>query len=201
MAKKRGILSALLGGAGSKKSGSSRASKSASSKSKNTASKSKSKIKTAPKRFKSKAGNAAPKIKTPTPKKTSDTSLKAKKPYKKPLALVPVGIKDYRDKKGGHPHVIIEDIEDKHVSVGLTKDKYKGRNATNYKCEVSPLGDGKQSYMRRQAQVEPRKDYYNPRNGKMDAGDYERAKVYGERAKQKYLQKKDKKNSNEVPNA
>ena len=63
------------------------------------------------------------------------------------------------------------------------------------------MADDKQSYMRRQAQVEPQKDYYNPRSGKMDMGDYNRAQVYGERAKEKYLQKKSKKNSNEVPNA
>lgn len=61
-----------------------------------------------------------------------------------------------------------------------------------------PLEDGAVSYIRRQAQVAPIKDYYNPRGGKMEQGDYERAKVYAERAKQKYL---DKKNSNEVPNA
>lgn len=102
-------------------------------------------------------------------------------------------VKDYRDKKGGHPHVILEDMDNKHVSVGLTQDKYKGRNATNYECQISPLGDNKHSYMRRQAQVEPKKDYYNPRNGKMDMGDYNRANIYGERAKEKYLQKGQKK--------
>ena len=37
--------------------------------------------------------------------------------------------------------------------------------------------------------------------GVMEESDYNQAKVYGERAKQKYLAEKAKKNSNEVPNA
>ncbi len=138
------------------------------------------------------------------PNKTKNTQSKRavkKKEYVKPMALMPITIKDYRDKNGGHHHVIVDNIEDKHVSVGLTQDKYKGKNATNYKCQTSPLGDGKQSYMRRQAQVAPQKEYYNPRGGMMELGDYQRAQEYGDRAKKKHLEKNCKKNSNEVPNA
>lgn len=157
-----------------------------------------SKPKSAPAQAKRPAPKSASKGKRQTktpPQKTT------KKKYEKPMVLMPVRIKDYRDKNGGHHHVIVDDVDDKHVSVGLTQDKYKGKNATNYKCQISPLEDGKKSYMRRQAQVAPKTEYYNPRSGKMEMGDYQRAQEYGERAKNKYLEKKSKKNSNEVPNA
>ena len=106
------------------------------------------------------------------------------------MELIPVTIKDHRDKNGGHHHIILEDIDNNHVSVGLTTHQKKGKNSTNYTCKVSPLGDGKASFMRRQAQVAPMKEYYNPQSGNMEKGDYERAKVYGNRAKEKYLAKK-----------
>ena len=199
MAKKKGILSALFSGAGSKKKGSSRASKSkmSRSKGKSAASKAKPKTKTAPK---SSAPKSKVQTKKPTPKKASNTGLKAKKTYKKPLVLVPVCIKDHRDKNGGHHHVIVDDIDDNHISLGLTTRKKKGKNSTNYYCQISPLEDGKDSYMRRQAQVAPKKEYFNPREGKMEIVDFEQAKIYGARAKKKHLEKKCKKNSNEVPN-
>ena len=47
--------------------------------------------------------------------------------------------------------------------------------------------------MRRQAQVAPKSEYFKPQNGAMKKGDFEQAKIYAERAKQKYLQKKSKK--------
>lgn len=67
----------------------------------------------------------------------------------------------------------------------------KGRNSPNYACEVDPLGKGKQSYMRRQGTVAPIRDYENCESkGKMSPKDYAKAKEYGDRAKQKYLNKK-----------
>lgn len=107
--------------------------------------------------------------------------------------LIPVYIKNHKDKKGGHPHVIMEDIDNKHVSVGLTHDKKKGKNGTNYALEHNPLGGDRQSYMHRQGIVAPQKDYVKPRMGQMTPKDYARAKEYGARAKQKYIDKKDKK--------
>ena len=116
--------------------------------------------------------------------------------------LVPVDIKTHKDKSGGHPHVIIDDIDKNHVSVGLSTQKTKGKgkkSGTNYALEKSPLDDGKNSFMRRQGMVAPRGEYKNPRKGTMTPKDYAQAKVYGERAKQKYFEKnKHKKSSVKV---
>lgn len=107
---------------------------------------------------------------------------------------ISVTIKTHKDKKGGHPHVIVDNIDDKHVSVGLSTHAKKGKNGgNNYKLEKSPLNDGKTSYMRRQGTVASVGEYINPRKGTMTTKDYEQAKVYGERAKQKYIAKKGKK--------
>lgn len=108
---------------------------------------------------------------------------------------VPVTIKKHSDKNGGHPHIIVEDIEDKHVSVGLSTRKRKGKKGgMNYAMEKSPLDDGKNSYMRRQGTVAPKKEYSERRMGSMTPKDYKQAKIYAERAKQKYIaEKKNKK--------
>ena len=115
------------------------------------------------------------------------------KAEKKSDPLVPVQIKNHTDKKGGHPHVILSNVDDKHVSVGLSTKPKKGKNSTNYKLEISPLGDGKQSYMRRQGTVAPKGEYKQPRNGAMTKKDFAKAKEYGEKAKQKYLKEKEHK--------
>lgn len=107
--------------------------------------------------------------------------------------LVPVRIKTHNDSKGGHPHIIVDDIDDKHVSVGLTHDKYKGKNHNNYALERNPLGGDKKSYMHRQGTVAPRQSYSGERSGRMTPKDYDKAKEYGEKAKRKYIDKKHKK--------
>ena len=104
--------------------------------------------------------------------------------------LIPVTIKRHKDKKGGHPHVIMGDIEDKHVSVGLTSKPTKGKNQPNYALEKDPLNTGRKSYMRRQGTVAPKEEYDRPRKGDMAPKDYDRATEYGEKAKQKYLTNK-----------
>ena len=107
---------------------------------------------------------------------------------------ISVLIKDHHDSNAGHPHVIVEDFEgDKHVSVGLTTQKLKGKNATNYKLEKDPLGEVEESYMRRQGTVDLQKNYSNSRKGKLTKKDYERALLYGQRAKEKYLKKRQEK--------
>ena len=55
--------------------------------------------------------------------------------------LITVRMKTHRDDNGDHHHVILEDIDGRHVSVGLTRQKMKGKNSTNYKCKVNPLGN------------------------------------------------------------
>ena len=108
---------------------------------------------------------------------------------------IPVTIKTHQDKKGGHPHVIMGDIDNNHVSVGLSTKHRKGKKGgMNYALEKSPLDDGKNSFMRRQGPVAPKKEYVRKRKGSMTPNDYARAKIYGDRAKQKYLdEKKNKK--------
>ncbi len=105
--------------------------------------------------------------------------------------LVEITIKTHADKKGGHPHAILDNIEDKHVSVGFTTKKKKGKNATNYELEVNPLGKEKKAYMRRQGTVAPINEYSTKtRRGQMTEKDFERAQQYGNKAKQKHLEKK-----------
>lgn len=80
--------------------------------------------------------------------------------------FIKVLIKNHKDTKNSHPHVILEDIEDKHVSVGLSTHPKKGKNSPNYKLEQDPLDSGKESYMRRQGTVSPKKNYIIPELGK-----------------------------------
>ena len=131
-------------------------------------------------------------------KKTASTKTKANvrakvKEKSGEADLVPVHIKTHKDKNGGHPHVIVDNIEENHVSVGLSTHAKKGKNSPNYKLSVNPLGGKEDSYMRRQGTVAPKSQYEKPRNGKMTNKDYKKAKEYGDKAKNKYLEKKRKK--------
>ena len=111
--------------------------------------------------------------------------------------LISVFIKDHKDNNGGHPHVIVDNIDNKHVSVGLTTQRYKGKSpraGKNYSLKNNPLNEkADPTYMRRQAVVDDKEKYYKPRTGKMDKEDYKKAKEYGEKAKQKYLDEKGQK--------
>ncbi|MCM1043565.1 MAG: hypothetical protein NC350_05100 [Corallococcus sp.] len=82
----------------------------------------------------------------------------------------------------------------KSKSVDVTVKKKKGANSggTNYLLEQSPLSDGKTSYMRRQGTVAPKEEYSNARKGKMTLKDFNKANEVGEKAKQKYIEKKRK---------
>ena len=111
------------------------------------------------------------------------------KTAKKNNDYVSITIKNHKDKHGGHPHVIVGDIDDKHVSVGFTTKPKKGKNSPNYALATSPLKDNKKSYMRRQGTVDYKSNYYDKRSGIMDKNDYAKAKEYGNKAKQKYLNK------------
>ena len=106
---------------------------------------------------------------------------------------VPVQIKTHKDSKGGHPHIIVDSIDDCHVSVGITHDNKKGKNATNYAMESNPLGGDRQSYMHRQGTVDKKNSYRGERQGKITPNDYAKVKEYGNKAKQKYIAKKNKK--------
>ena len=69
-------------------------------------------------------------------KKATESKKRAKtkqvKSDSKGTLLITVEIKNHNDKNGGHPHIIVDNIDDKHVSVGLTHDKKKGKNHPNY---------------------------------------------------------------------
>ncbi len=120
-------------------------------------------------------------------------AVRAAKEKSADVPTVDVRIKNYRDQKGGHPHVIVNDIDDNHVSVGFTHSPKKGKGHPNYALEVNPLGEKDKAYMRRQGTVAPKKDYIESRDGVMTEKDYAKAKEYGERAKQKYIEKNGKK--------
>ena len=83
------------------------------------------------------------------------------------------------------------------MSVGLTTQRYKGKSpraGKNYSLKNNPLNEkADPTYMRRQAVVDDKEKYYKPRTGKMDKEDYKKAKEYGEKAKQKYLDEKGQK--------
>ncbi|MDE6398774.1 MAG: hypothetical protein K2L51_05580 [Clostridiales bacterium] len=107
--------------------------------------------------------------------------------------FVPIIVKDHMDNKGGHPHAIMDNIDNCHVSVGFSTQKHKGRSkksGTNYTLDKSPLNDGKHSYMRRQGTVAPKGKYANPRSGSMTEKDFTQAQIYAARAKQKYIDDK-----------
>lgn len=113
------------------------------------------------------------------------------------IPTVPVLIKDHGDKKGGHPHVIVDNVDDKHVSVGITSDQFKGKNHPNIKLEADPLGKQKLSYIKRQGTVDNVKAYKNPRSGMMTVNDHEKAQQIGAKAKAKYLLRKQQKEKKE----
>lgn len=127
------------------------------------------------------------KYKTTAKTKTHSTK-SAPKIQKKDIVRVTTKI--HNDAKGGHPHIIVDNIDSKHVSVGLTTKATKGKGSTNYHLEKSPFDDGKKSYVRRQGIVDDVKKYNNPKLGTLTQKDYEQVKIYGERAKEKYLDKK-----------
>lgn len=108
--------------------------------------------------------------------------------------IVKVNLAKLRDTNKIHPHVIVDEIDDKYVSVGLTshpnKHKDKKHGGKNYKLSINPLGKEKISYMRRQGRVAKKNDYTNFKKGKMTKDDYSKAKLYGKIAKDKYLRKK-----------
>ncbi|HAT83779.1 MAG TPA: hypothetical protein DE061_05740 [Clostridiales bacterium] len=112
---------------------------------------------------------------------------------------VEVIISTHNDSNGGHPHVLMDEIDDNNVSVGLTTRPKKGKNHPNYPLEKDPTGKGKKSFMRRQATIDVKNNYKDPKSGAMAKKDYEKAKEYASRAKEKYIAKKEEnKKSNET---
>ncbi len=127
--------------------------------------------------------------------------------------LVPVKVKKHRDKNGAHNHVILGDIDNNHISVGLsTKSKKGKKGGNNFPLKKDTLDVGQKgykpqnpTYMRRQATVDNQNNYYRSLKGSMVKEDYQQAMVYGNRAKAKYLSNKKNNGSakrvNESPSA
>lgn len=125
-------------------------------------------------------------VKTPAAtKSTPPTSSKATD------GLVTIEIRRHNDAKGGHPHIMVDILGDKNVSVGITHDKKKGKNHPNISLEHNPLGEKKQAYMHREGTVDKKENYSSTkRTGQLTTTDNEKAKQIGEKAKQKELSKK-----------
>jgi hypothetical protein len=122
-----------------------------------------------------------------TKKKTRTKSSKNEK-------LVFVPIRKKHDKNKGHPHIILEKIGDKRVSVGITHSRKKGKNHLNYRLDHNPLGGNETTYMRRNAEIKHERNYFGETKlGSMTQTDYSKAKSYGDKAKIKYYDKRKKK--------
>lgn len=125
-----------------------------------------------------------------TSKKTSTKTTAAKKAPNTSQNLVTVEIRLHNDANGGHPHIMVDTVQDKNVSVGISHGNKKGKNHPNIKLEHNPLGGKEQSYMQRQGTVDRKKNYGKEKKiGQMTATDNAKAKRIGERAKQKHLAK------------
>lgn len=59
--------------------------------------------------------------------------------------------------------------------------------------EKSPFNGEKKSFMRRQGIVADKNEYSGARKGSLTSKDYNQAKIYGERAKAKYIKDHKKK--------
>lgn len=127
--------------------------------------------------------------KSPNSQKNSAKTAVSTSPTEEVVTII---IKTHNDTKGGHPHIIIDDVDNKHVSVGLTSDAYKGKGHKNICLKINPLGGSDPSYMKRQGTVAEVARYGSPRNGSLAKSDHEKAKQIGDKAKQKYLKNKKK---------
>lgn len=108
--------------------------------------------------------------------------------------LVDVEIRKHNDAKGGHPHIVVDTVDGKNVSVGITHSKKKGKKHNNIPLEHNPLGEREQSYMLKQGTVDKKQNYSSTKTtGKLTEKDNEKAKQIGEKAKQKHLNNKRKK--------
>jgi len=132
----------------------------------------------------------------PSQKTTGKRPSASKNPVTTPAiakqdGLVTVEIKIHSDAKGGHPHVMLGQLQEKNVSVGITHDKYKGKMHKNIPLQHNPLGTGEQVYMRRQGTVDKQSNYHSEsKQGKLTQSDNAKAKQIGEKAKRKELNKK-----------
>ena len=107
---------------------------------------------------------------------------------------VTIDIRQHHDGKGGHPHVMTGQVDNKLVSVGLTHDPKKSKNSANRKLTVNPLGKQEPSYMQRKATIDKPSSYGKEvRKGQLSNSDAKYAKKITKKAIEKYNAKKEKK--------
>ncbi len=106
--------------------------------------------------------------------------------------LIPVKIKNHMDSKGGHPHIILGNIDKSHVSIGITHTEKNKNKPKNHKLKSNPLGGKEDSYMKRSATIRPKREYFGSRKGQMDSDDYNKAKSIGDKKMKKYSENKKK---------
>lgn len=113
------------------------------------------------------------------------------KQNKRKSNVVHIKVKKHYDRNKGHYHAILENIDDNHLSIGFTRDRFKGKNHPNYPLKYDPLQKGQMVYMKRQATIDKVNSYGSKvYSAIMDPKDFEKAKEYGQRAKDNYYKKK-----------
>ena len=113
------------------------------------------------------------------------------KAFKKSITNIRIGY--LRDKNDRHPHLIMDEVDDKYISMGLSTEPRKGKNkkaGKNKPLQINPLGGNDKSYMRRKATIENKKRYEKIQQGKIHTADYDVAKYYSDIAKDAYNKKK-----------
>lgn len=138
-----------------------------------------------------KQANKKQQAKTP---KANVAQKKPAEPMQEQRVLIEVLIKTHNDNKGGHPHVMMDEIqnENKDVSIGLTSDPLKGKNHPNIRLEKDPLDKKDKSYMRRTGTIDDKKNYHSPKRGTMTENDYKKAQKIAEKTKSGHIAKQNK---------
>lgn len=97
--------------------------------------------------------------------------------------LVKVEIREHKDSKGGHPHIITHESKGRYASVGLTRQPKRGntKKAGRNKKLDTPVGEAKESYMRRGGIVASKTEYGKPSKVKMTQGNHKLANYYGQK--------------------
>ena len=106
--------------------------------------------------------------------------------------LVTVNLKFHPDSNGGHHHIIVENLGDKHVSVGVTRDNKYDKKHNNVPLDHSPLSNGQKSYALRKGTVDEKKNYNSPKQGEITTEDAAKVKKIADKAKAKELKKNNK---------
>lgn len=103
--------------------------------------------------------------------------------------LITVNLKFHPDSNGGHHHIIVENLGDKHVSVGVTTKKKYDKKHNNIPLDHSPLSNGQKSYALRKGTVDIKKNYNSPKQGEITTEDAAKVKTIAYKAKEKEIKK------------